>query len=442
MPGTGESFQASCSYNMWKAITGVASIALGGAVGLVAGQLDQLAFHGSLEHPAIEYATRPLRDPVARLNRELNEGRIQLPFEPRSGFLRGVLRALDVPIESQIVAFSKTSLQSPRITPENPRTLFFNDSVAVAWVGGGFIELAATDPQQGINFYTLQFDRVTRPQFVHQTLCLSCHESFTSLDVPGLLVKSVFPSRDGTAMYQFGSHIPDHRSPFAERWGGWYVTGDSSAIRHMGNTILTDESLRRAPGVDQTPDLQTISMKLDQATYLSPYSDVAALMVFNHQTRMTNLLIRVGWEFRVARHGQSGTFATTAPLQEMVNELVDYLLFVDEAPLPGRVRGTSGFAEHFSASGPRDRNGRSLRELDLGRRLLRYPCSYMIYAEAFDGLPAEAKEAIYARMWQVLSGQDRSQRYARLSRSDRQAVVEILRDTKKELPDYFQREAR
>jgi hypothetical protein len=137
---------------MWKAIAGLAAIAVGGAVGLVAAQLDQQAFKGSLDHPAIQYATRPLHDPVARLTREINEGRIQLPFEPRSGFLRGVLRALDVPVESQIVAFSKTSLQSPRITPENPRTLFFNDSVAVAWVNGGFIELAATDPEQGVNF--------------------------------------------------------------------------------------------------------------------------------------------------------------------------------------------------------------------------------------------------------------------------------------------------
>jgi len=422
---------------MLRVFAGVA-LALGCAVGLLAGQLDQQAFKGSRDHPAIEYATRPLRDPVARLNREMNEGRIQLPFEPRSGFLRGVLRALDVPIESQIVAFSKTSLQSPRITPENPRTIFFNDSVAVAWVGGGFIELAATDPQQGINFYTLQFDRVTYPQFVHQTLCLSCHESFTSLDVPGLLVKSVFPSRDGTAMYQFGSHIPDHRTPFTERWGGWYVTGNNGGIRHMGNTILTDQTARRLPGPDEIPDVQPVSMHLDTTTYLAPFSDVAALMVFNHQTRMTNLLIRVGWEFRVASYERAGSFVTTAQLREMVNELVDYLLFVDEAPLPAPVRGTSGFAELFSAAAPRDRNGRSLRQLDLQKRLLRYPCSYMIYAEAFDGLPAEAKEAIYLRMWQVLSGRDRSPRYARLSLPDRRAIVEILRDTKRGLPADFQ----
>jgi hypothetical protein len=420
-----------------KAIGGFAIVALG-AVGLVAGQLDQQAFKGSPDHPAIEYATRPLRDPVARLNREMSEGRIQLPFEPRSGFLRSVLRALDVPVESQIAAFSKTSLQSPRITPENPRTLFFNDSVAVAWVNGGFIELAATDPQQGINFYTLQLDGATEPQFVHQTRCLSCHESFTSLDVPGLLAKSVFPSRDGTAMYQFGSYIPDHRTPFAERWGGWYVTGDSGAIRHMGNAILSGRSALQSSATDETPDVQTIPIQLDTAAYLSPYSDVTALMVFNHQTRMTNLLIRVGWEFRVARYERAGEFEVTARLREMVNELVDYLLFVDEALLPARVKGTSGFAEKFSASGPRDRSGRSLRQLDLERRLLQYPCSYMIYAEAFDGLPAEAKEAIYARMWQVLSGEDTAPRYSsRLSRADREALIEILIDTKKDLPKFF-----
>ena len=428
--------------NVWKAIVGLSALAVGGAVGLGAAQLDQQAFKGSLDHPAIQYATRPLHDPVARLAREINEGRIELPFEPGSGFLRGVLRALDVPVESQIVAFSKTSLQSPRITPANPRTLFFNDSVAVAWVNGGFIELAATDPEQGINFYILPFDRVTQPQFVHQTRCLSCHESFTSFDVPGMLGKSVFPSRDGTAMYQFGSYIPDHRTPFAERWGGWYVTGDTGTVRHMGNAILTDVAAERPPGIDEKPDVQTIRLQIDTTAYLSPYSDVAALMVFNHQTRMTNLLIRVGWEFRVAKYERTGALETTGPLRAMVDELVDYLLFVDEAALPARVRGTSGFAEKFSASGPRDRSGRSLRQLDLEKRLLQYPCSYMIYAEAFDGLHAEAKAAIYARMWEVLSGGDRSPRYARLSRSDRQAIVEILRDTRKGLPDYFQGEVR
>jgi hypothetical protein len=114
------------------------------------------------------------------------------------------------------------------------------------------------------------------------------------------------------------------------------------------------------------------------------------------------------------------------------------MLFVDEPRLVGAIKGTSGFAEKFAAEGPRDSKGRSLHQLDLQRRLLRYPCSYMIYTDAFDALAPAAKNAVYRRMWQVLSGQERGPKYARFALPDRQAIIEILRDTKKDLPEYFQ----
>ena len=123
----------------------------------------------------------------------------------------------------------------------------------------------------------------------------------------------------------------------------------------------------------------------------------------------------------------------------VASETVDYLLFIDEAKLTSQIRGASGFAERFAASGPRDRRGRSLYELDLNRRLMKYPCSYLIYSPAFDALPRAAKEPVYRRMWEVLSGQERAERYREaLSPADRQAIVEILHDTKKDLPPYFQ----
>ena len=101
------------------------------------------------------------------------------------------------------------------------------------------------------------------------------------------------------------------------------------------------------------------------------------------------------------------------------------------------MRGTSGFAERFSALGPNDKQGRSLRQLDLSRRLMRYPCSYMIYSPAFQALPAQARDAVYRRLWKILSGGDAAPRYKALSRADRRAVTEILRETKQDLPDYF-----
>ena len=126
-------------------------------------------------------------------------------------------------------------------------------------------------------------------------------------------------------------------------------------------------------------------------------------------------------------------------MRGVASEVVDYLLFVDESRLAAPVRGASGFARRFSTIGPRDSKGRSLHELELNRRLMKYPCSYLIYSPAFDALPPRAKNPIYQRLWEVLSGQEQDARYrTALSRSDRVAITEILRDTRKDLPPYFQ----
>jgi hypothetical protein len=414
------------------------------------GDLEGL-FDPGPEHPAIGYRTRPPTDPISELNRMIQEGKVQLKFDGEQGYLRSILEALDIPIESQIVVFSKTSLQMIRINPRNPRTLFFNDSVAVGWVrGGGIVELAVEDPQQGVIFYTVDQKPSDKPIFVRHNDCLNCHESYSSLGVPGMLVRSVFPAPDGTPMRQFDDYITDHRSPFEQRWGGWYVTGKLGSVRHMGNALVTDPEKPGAIVTDQTLNLESLTEKFDTDAYLSPYSDIVSQMVFDHQMHMINLFTRVGWEVRFAQY-QEGVDkkkpvkflrdrhnATVRLLEETAHELVDYLLFVDEAPLADKIRGTSGFAEKFSARGPRDTKGRSLRQFDLERRLMRYPCSYMIYSEAFDGLPVEARDATYKRMWQILSGEERDDKYALFSLADREAIVEILRDTKKGLPKYFE----
>ena len=198
---------------MWH----VALLSLAFGVGLVAGQLSD-TFTDWLDHPAIQYAARPVSDPVAELNRKLREGTIQLTFDGPSGYLKSVLNALDVPVESQIAVFLKDSVQATRISPGNPRTIFFNDSVAVGWVRGGFIELASQDPQQGVVFYSLSQDLlnraqafVTPPQFVRHHECTTCHFNYSTMGVPGMLARSV------------GQFAVDHRTPIEQRWGGWYV---------------------------------------------------------------------------------------------------------------------------------------------------------------------------------------------------------------------------
>jgi len=393
----------------------------------------QQRIHPSLirNHQAIAYATAPVSNPASRLNERLASGDVTLTSNGTSGYLQSLLAALDVPVASQVLVFSKTSFQAPRINASNPRAIFYNDTVSVGWVRGGpVLEIVAQDANEGSIFYTLSQEATGAGlRLERNDTCIACHLADATQNVPGMLVGSVFPGPDGTTLYG-PAYTTDHRSPFEIRWGGWFVTGTHHAARHMGNAIATNQSDLDSMITPSTVHVTSLQGRFDMDGYLSPHSDIVALLTLEHQVQMLNLITRTGWEARVG--ADAGR-----PLDQAAAELVDYMLFIDEAPLPGPISGTAPFASTFSARGPRDRHGRSLRELDLGRRLLRYPCSYLIYSEPFEALPARARDAVYLRLWEVLSGRETGQRYAVLSPADRTAIIEILRDTKKDLPTYW-----
>ena len=401
---------------------------------LVAPGIAQLdPFAGSLNHEAIQYLGGDLRDPVALLQQRIDRGEVRLQFSPKLGYLPSLLNSLSVPVSSQTLVFSKTSFQVQRISPERPRAIYFNDNVYVGFVQrGDFIELSSIDPRKGAIFYTLSQRRADKPRFVrHLDDCLKCHVTLNTMMVPGNIVRSVYPDTTGEPLLEGGSFITDHRSPLSQRWGGWYVTGTHGAQRHMGNVVAKNarrpERLETAAGANVT-DLKG---HVNTAPYLSLHSDLVALMVLEHQTRMHTLITRVGYEARVAERD------TTGWTEKNVDVLLRYLLFADETRLTEPVQGTSGFREEFEALGPKDHQGRSLRQMDLTHRMFKYPCSYLIYSEAFDELPGVVKVPLYRRLWEVLSDQDQSQGFAALSAKDRWAILEILIDSKPGLPDYF-----
>ena len=406
------------------------AVLLAAAVGTGVGLSGTIGAAG--RYPAAQSAADEPQDPVATLNREIQAGRVRLPFDGSRGYLTAVLRALDVPVESQTLVFSETSFQTQYINPGNPRALYFNDTVAVGWVmGGDLLEVIAQDPRRGAMLYSLEQQEVPQPQLSRDDRCRQCHETAFTAGVPGWLTMSTLPLSDDPADHPRGWQV-DHRTPIEDRWGGWFVTGPQAPRVHLGNVQVNhaERSYMRLP---EAPVLASVDV--DRDAYLSSSSDVAALLVLNHQTHMLNLLTRLAAEARVVElDGVVGSRFST-----IVRDVADYLLFVDEAPLPRPVRGSSAFAETFSARGPRDERGRSFRELDLTTRLLRYPCSYLVHSPSFDALPALARDAVYARIWRVLSGEDPDPRYARMPLADRQAVGEILRATKAGLPDYFQR---
>ena len=391
-------------------------------------------FHGSADDPGIGYMTSPLENPIDTLNKRLDAGTARLTFQGRSGYLRSALEAIGLPIDSQLLVFSPASLQGRRISPTNPRAIFFKDDVELGWVrDGDVIEVAAQDARQGIVFYTLPQKEVEAPRFQRATICLGCHMSGDTSGVPGLLMFSSTPESDRA----FASTVfMSHTMPVANRFGGWFVTGALTPTSHEGNAVPALEGRSRA--------LTSTAGLYDPDGYLSSSSDIAALMVFAHQAQTINLMIRAGWEARAADPAfHPGTppasAALLAPvLRAVAEDVVDSLLFIDEARLDGRVQGASGFAERVAAEGPRDQKGRSLRQLALTGRLMRYPCSYLIYSPMFDALPPSMKSLIYERLWQVLSGAEKDARYrAPLTLADRQAIVEILRVTKPGLPSYF-----
>jgi hypothetical protein len=385
------------------------------------------AFKGSLDDPAIAYSTASPDNVVVDVNAKLQDGRIRFGFEERTGFLEAALDALRIPVDSQLLVFSRGSLQGRRIGPENPRAIFFNDRVALGWVrGGDVIEVAAPDTNAGVVFYTLeQRDSGAPPQFKRRFECLGCHVTGDTLGVPGLLMFST--SRAEPGRFDGVPHHIDQSDPLEQRFGGWFVTGKLGTARHMGNDVA-------ALDARSTRDLDSVAGLFDADGYRSMSSDVVAHLVLTHQAGMTNLLTRAAFEARMAEVSLRGpvtpeqTDAITALMDGIAREVVDHMLFVDEAKLPAGIQGASGFAERFSKSGPRDRRGRSLYELDLTRRLMKYSCSYMIYSPAFDALPPIVKAAIYRRMSNVLAG---------TGRSDSKTIVEILRDTKRDLPSYF-----
>jgi hypothetical protein len=394
------------------------------------------------DHPVIQYAVRPTTDRVAKLGEALARTGRAFERDPRTGYLLPILDALDIPVESQLLVFSRTGVQGAYTSPRNPRALYFDDSVVVGYIPGApVIEIAAHDPQQGVIFYTVD-QSAAAPVFTRRTSCLTCHVAAGTLTVPGMIVRSHTVGEGGNVMRQFGVNSVDHRTPHPDRWGGWFVTAIGGPARyaqraHAGNITTS------AGGVTSNQAfIDWLDSEPEAHGYPSASSDIVALMAFDHEMHAINLLTRLNWEWRVAASDR-GLTAPDRELDPLIDELADYLLFVGEAPPSVPLTPRPGFAAHLESKVPKDARGRSFGQLDLVTRLLRYPCSYLVYSEAFDGLAPPVKQALYRRIIGRLS--DEGPRAVSASAGDRRAVLEILRDTKPDFPrlsDHVSAQAR
>ena len=373
---------------------------------------------------AIDYHSTETDDAVSRLARRLKAGDLTLGKESRGGYLRPLLAAMGVPLESQLLVFSKTALHPRLVGPENPRALYFNDEVSVAWVPGAeVLEIASIDPKKGALFYTLKQTTDAKPQLQRETRCLACHVNRDTFEVPGLVVRSFITDHQGNPKQ--GLTRVTHETGLSKRWAGWYLSGAPRAFAHLGNRTQTEPGTQRLAETLQHTGSPHLEIVAETSRYLTGDSDIVAHLVFHHQCHGQNLLIRVGYEARLGRPSDA------------LEQLLRYLLFVHETPLPVSIGETSRFADWFARQGQQDAEGRSLRQFDLKQRLFKYRLSYLIETRIFDQLPPATKRRFYDRLWEILSGQDRSDDFRHLPRPERQAIIEILRATKTDLPEAW-----
>jgi hypothetical protein len=400
--------------------------------------LFQTALHAATDLwdlPPLRWSETPSSDPVAKLARELEAGRRIEGMQPLDR-LRLILRQLEVPEESQILVFSKTSKQNALIHPGNPRCLFFNEKAYVGYVPGGDIEVIALDPLLGPVFHLVRGGGSEPMTIARDTSdCLSCHGTARTASVPGVLVRSVFPDPSGRPLLTLGSFDIDHRSPVRERWGGYYVTGRSS-LPHLGNRTWREEDARNLP--ETAVQLDTVQGKVDTTRYPRDTSDVVALMVLEHQCHLHNELTaatvnhrRVHWlQQSLDPSADPGEGAAGKQAEDAAARIVPLLLFENEAdPGADGIEGDPAFQEAFVKRCPRARDGRSLADFQLNDRLFKHRCSYMVYSPAFAALPARVHLAVLRRLHHVLTSPPGPDTAPDLKPSERNRILSILADT-------------
>ena len=452
---------AGSRYKNWPAIAIGLAIAGCAAVPVLAQIAVRNQGYIPYSDAPINYRSQDLSDPVALLEKDIESGKTSLTWEPKNGYLKSVLELLKVPAESQTLVFSKTSFQYPKISPQHPRALYYNDDVYVGKVhDGNAIEIVSFDPRQGAIFYLVDERKVDHPVFQRAELdCTQCHIAAGTRGVPGVLLKSVFPTSTGTLTPRAPAAITDQETPLKQRWGGWYVSGSLAKATMANATTGEPQDGPVATPVSTgtpAPQLQPLADKAyDPGAYLEPGSDQVALLVLTHQAQLHNLITQTNYQTRLALYAleKAGTPAAGMSLEALpdaaqrqirkpADQLVRFLLFSNETPLGGlnakQEIKDSAFAREFAARGIRDSKGRSLRDFDLHDRIFKYPLSYLVYNAAFDTLPEPAKGYVWHRLLAVLTGQDQTGDFANLSARDRDAILSILIETKSGLPAEWQ----
>jgi hypothetical protein len=399
------------------------------------------------EEPPISYSATQAHDRATAINAAFLKKADAIRSLPAKKRLQWLLDELGIPVESQLLVFSKTSLQRDLINPETPRVLYFSDEAYVGWSVTGSFEVAIFDAKLGATFYLLdQHATKEEPLFERSGDCLLCHSRHEH--TPSLRTRSVFPDANGEPLSGSGGSNIAPSTPLAERWGGWYLTGTKDPFQHRAN--LTGKKVEdfEGPNAMPTRNLTSLEGVVDTRRYLLKTSDVVPMLMHDHQVHVHNVLSTANQDARIALHRWPAMreilgLPKDAPPQgscvvvfdSQAEKILDALLCRDEAPWPAEGLQSDGvFAKAYAKTRKPDTKGRSLRDLDLRTRLFTYRCSPLIYSQSFATLPKELRDIVLLRLSSGLRAFPPSPSFGHLADDERVAIHEILTATLPDLP--------
>lgn len=353
--------------------------------------------------PIHSYLHQTPRDPFSKFVKKIEKGDIELNFNSEKEYLLSLFEELNISPFSQLLVYSTTSLQLSRISPSNPRAIYFNDDIYLGYVPGGQVELIGIDPELGAIPYIFNLpikDDLKHPSIYRSKRCMKCHASEETKGVPGLLLSSVIPGPGGGTIDAFRRGIFGHSVPYEERFGGWHISGDHPFSNSWANYtgIMQDGIIKKIPN----PPGKYFSWN----KYPTQQSDAIPHLILEHQVGFSNLCISITYRLRQINNQGSNKNATDEYSKIIKNEtdkLLSYILFQKEAKLPkNRLSLDSQFIEDFKNNRNSTAQSKLLRELNLKDRLFQLRCSYMIFSNSFQGLPSEIKKQLLEKLRFIL----------------------------------------
>lgn len=384
--------------------------------------------------PPHSYLDWKPKDRFAELQEKAQKGEVKIDTSSDRAFLSSLLQALNVPVSSQMLVFSASSLQSEIINPRNPRALYFNEDTYIGWVPGGLVEIIAADPEMGPIFYV--FDRLRPggpvPNVTRSTKCMNCHAGNATRRLPGLIAESLLVSQAGSSLETYRRDVQGHQIPLENRFGGWHLTGEHNLTDNKANVM----GLTRNGRIEKTPVPPGQFSNLD--LHLLPTSDILPHLVHEHQMGFENRLVYAIYTMRQLKAENKGLMSSEgkAEIEERAQELARYIVFADEAKFPAKgIVGDPKYAEDFLRDRKMTKAGLSLKDFDMKTRIFKHRCSFMLYTDTWEHAPKEIKDRVYYRMAEAL--RDAQPSMPHLAAEERRVIREILKETLRDLPAWW-----